>query len=146
MSKQGGTKYDQGKAPLDLIPYDSLEEIAEVLRFGAEKYDRANWANGISYSRLIAAAMRHLGKYNNGEDLDDETNTLHIANAATNLIFLIWMHKNRPDLDDRWVKGIGSVKNEGGCEPRQYSDSYGCRKCQRFVDIGDMGEFKGKCK
>ena len=106
MSEQGGKKFDQNKIPLDLIPYESLEEIGKVLKFGAEKYDRANWANGINYSRLIAAAMRHLGQFNNGEDFDEETNTLHVANAATNLIFLIWMYKNRPDLDDRWVKGI----------------------------------------
>ena len=101
-----GKKFDSKKPPMDLIPYESLAEIAEVLRQGAEKYDRANWANGIEYSRLISAAQRHLGKFNDGEDLDDEFFTIHAANAAVNCIFLIWMYKNRPDMDDRWMKKV----------------------------------------
>lgn len=99
-----GRKFDGDKIPLDLIPTDSLMEIGKVLREGAKKYDRANWANGLSQSRLISAAMRHMLAFNNGEDVDEETKTLHLANAATNMIFAIWMHKNRPDMDDRWVK------------------------------------------
>lgn len=106
MGKQGGKKFDQEKPPLDLIPYDSLVEIGNVLKFGAEKYDRANWANGINYSRLIAAALRHINQFNNGEDCDNETELSHIAHAATNLIFLLWMQKNRPDLDNRWVNEV----------------------------------------
>ena len=97
-----GVKHDQSKAPLDLLPYDSLEEIAKVLAFGRDKYGAYNWKEGISYSRLIAAAMRHLGQFNNGVDLDEEAQTLHTANAACNLLFLIWMQKNRPEMDDRW--------------------------------------------
>ena len=104
--KSGGVKFDQDKAPLDLIPYESLEEIGKVLAFGAKKYKRANWASGIEYSRLISAALRHINQYNMGEDLDPEAQTLHAANAAVNLIFLIWMHKNRPDLDNRWIKSV----------------------------------------
>lgn len=97
-----GVKHDSQKPPMDLLPYDSLEEIAKVLGFGKDKYGAYNWKEGISYSRLIAAAMRHLGQFNNGVDLDEEAKTLHTANAACNLLFLIWMQKNRPDMDDRW--------------------------------------------
>lgn len=100
----GGLKYDAAKAPMDLLPFESLEEIAKVLAAGEQKYGTANWAKGIEMRRLIAAAMRHLGQFNNGEDYDDETKTLHIANAACNLLFAIWMYKNRPDLDNRWAK------------------------------------------
>jgi hypothetical protein len=31
-------KYDNGKAPLALLPPEALIKIAEVLAFGAEKY------------------------------------------------------------------------------------------------------------
>jgi hypothetical protein len=106
-----GIKHDQSKPPMDLLPYDSLEEVAKVLGFGAKKYERANWAKGINQSRLIAAALRHIGQFNNGEDFDKESETLHLANAACNLLFAIWMYKNRPDMDDRWVKSIKG-KNE----------------------------------
>lgn len=106
MQKVVGKKFDSSKAPMDLIPYESLQEIALVLAVGEKKYGTANWANGIEMRRLLSAAMRHIGQFNSGEDLDEETQTLHIANAATNLIFAIWMYKKRPDLDNRWVKGI----------------------------------------
>ena len=105
-----GVKHDAQKAPIDLIPYDALVEIAKVLQAGEIKYGTANWANGIEIRRLISAAMRHIGQFNNGEDLDEETQTLHIANAATNLIFAIWMMKNRPDMDNRWIKNIQGNK------------------------------------
>ncbi len=102
--EQGGKKFDSNKPPLDLIPYDAIEEIGKVLAQGAIKYDRANWTNGILMSRLLSASMRHIGQFNNGEDYDEETKTLHLANAATNLLFAIWMYKYRTDLDDRWMK------------------------------------------
>lgn len=105
-----GKKYDAEKAPMDLIPYEAEEAIANVFKFGLKKYDRANWAEGISYSRLISATMRHLGKFNKGIDLDEESNLNHISHAATNLIMLLWMIENRSDLDDRWVKLIKEKK------------------------------------
>jgi hypothetical protein len=101
-----GLKFDDDKIPLDLIPYEAEEEIGKVLLAGAKKYKRANWANGLEISRLIAAAKRHIGQFNKGIDKDSETDTLHIANAAVNLIFAIWMFYNRPDLDDRWILTI----------------------------------------
>lgn len=104
--KKQGTKFDNGKPQIDLIPYEAIEEIAKVLTFGCEKYGEANWANGIEMRRLISATYRHLGKFNAGQDMDDESQTLHLANAAANLCFAIWMYKNRPDLDNRWIKGV----------------------------------------
>lgn len=99
-----GIKHDKNKAPLDLIPYEAEKAIADVFAFGLKKYDRANWAKGINYSRLISATKRHLGQFNKGIDLDDESNLNHIAHAATNLIMLLWMIENKPELDDRWIK------------------------------------------
>ena len=101
-----GLKFDDNKPPLDLIPYDALVEVAKVLAAGEKKYGLANWSNGIEIRRLLAAAMRHIGQFNNGEDYDEETQTLHISNAICNLMFAIWMYKNRPDLDNRWTKKL----------------------------------------
>lgn len=113
-----GIKFDSAKAPMDLLPYESLEEIAKVLAAGEKKYGTANWTGGIEMRRLISASMRHLGQFNSGEDYDEETGTLHLANAACNLLFAIWMYKNRPDLDNRWAKPLipeKSVCEEAGC-------------------------------
>lgn len=98
-----GIKHDSDKPKLDLIPAELLEEVGKVLSFGAKKYNRGNWCKGINYSRLIAAAMRHLNEYNKGVDIDPESNLLHVSHAATNLAFLLWMIEHRKDLDDRWI-------------------------------------------
>lgn len=103
-----GKKFDQGKAPMDLLPYESLYEVARVLGFGEKKYDAGNWANGIEMRRLLSAAYRHMGQYNSGQDVDEESEISHLAHAACNLLFAIWMEKNRPDLDNRWIKSISN--------------------------------------
>jgi len=38
-----GVKYDSGKPDYTLLPLDALEQVVEVLTFGAAKYDRDNW-------------------------------------------------------------------------------------------------------
>ena len=99
---QNGKKNDDGKSRIDLIDAEFLEGLGHVLRFGANKYDAHNWRGGINYSRLIAAAYRHLGAINKGEDIDPESNMPHVYHLACCTMFLAWMIKNRPDLDDRY--------------------------------------------
>lgn len=105
-SENKGKKFDTGKPPMDLIPYDALQEVAKVLDFGAKKYAPGNWANGIELSRLIAATERHVGEFKEGRDLDAETGLSHLSHAACEILFAIWMMKHRPDMDNRWIKGV----------------------------------------
>ena len=97
-----GEKYDTEKPVMSLIDNYFLLGLASVLTFGAKKYAANNWRGGISYSRLISAAYRHLGSLNNGEDLDEESGLGHVFHLACCVMFLSWMMKFRPDLDDRW--------------------------------------------
>lgn len=97
-----GRKNDSEKIPVDLVPSEAIFRIGEVLAFGAKKYDRHNWRKGISYSRLIAAAQRHILAFNAGENLDPESNLSHVAHAACCLLFLLEFDAKRPDLDDRY--------------------------------------------
>lgn len=97
-----GVKYDADKAPIDLIDPDFLVGLAEVLGFGAKKYAAHNWRLGIQYSRLIAAAYRHLGAINKGEDVDPESGKPHVYHLACCVMFLSKMMESRPDLDDRY--------------------------------------------
>ena len=99
---ESGQKFDTEKPPMDLLDRHALEEIARVLAFGANKYSKHNWRGGIRYSRLIAASMRHLMAFNDGEDTDPETGLSHIAHLGCCVMFLLWMERQRPDLDDRW--------------------------------------------
>ena len=97
-----GVKFDTDKPRMDLLDPLALEGLAKVLTFGANKYASHNWRGGISYSRLIAAALRHLLAFNRGEDLDSESNLSHIDHAACCLMFLSNMIQTRKDLDDRY--------------------------------------------
>lgn len=95
-------KYDNGKPPLDLISNYALEELSRVLQFGASKYHKWNWAEGIEYSRVIAAAKRHIAQWENRVDTDEESGTNHLANAMCNLSFLLdFQAREMHHLDDR---------------------------------------------
>lgn len=97
----GALKYDSEKVRNELLPAFAIEEIAKVMAFGAKKYEAHNWKKGISYSRLLGAALRHLFAWSRGEELDPESGLTHLAHAGCCVVFLIWTHKFRADLDDR---------------------------------------------
>lgn len=97
-----GVKHDAGKLPLDLLDPLALDGIAAVLAFGAKKYAANNWRGGISYTRLIAALLRHMFSIVRGIDIDDESGLPHIDHVGCCWMFLSNMMKTRPDLDDRW--------------------------------------------
>jgi len=97
----GGIKHDQDKPRMDLLDPYAIEQLAKVLTFGASKYAAHNWREGISKSRLIAAALRHLFAYLGGQDKDPETGLSHIGHAMCCCMFLLGL-EHRPELDDRW--------------------------------------------
>ena len=96
-----GKKLDSGKRRMDLLPVGPLWAVADVLTFGAAKYDPQNWRRGMDWSRLYAAAQRHLTAFWNGEDLDSESGLPHLAHAACCLMFLLEFENTHPELDDR---------------------------------------------
>lgn len=83
-----GTKNDQDKLRWDLVPYDAIEGLVEVLTFGANKYADRNWEKGINYGRVFAAAQRHLTAWFQGVNLDEETGLSHLDHALCCIAFL----------------------------------------------------------
>jgi hypothetical protein len=102
MTPEGGLKYDESKPRMDLLDFSALEGLSKVLTFGANKYAAHNWRKGISYSRLVAAMLRHLAAIQRGEDIDPESGLPHIDHLGCCWMFLSNMTKTRPDLDDRY--------------------------------------------
>lgn len=100
-----GTKHDQGKPRWDLLPTQPLGAIAQVLTFGAEKYDAHDWRAGFDYSRLIGAAYRHLSAYNDGEDTDPESGLSHLAHLGCCVLFLLEQEAKGTGTDDRYKGG-----------------------------------------
>lgn len=82
-------KHDSGKLPMSLVPPEALEGFAEVLSFGAEKYGERNWENGMEWSRLFDAALRHQKDFLKGERKDPESGYSHLKHAFANLGMLI---------------------------------------------------------
>lgn len=97
-----GTKYDGGKPRMDLLDADALIGLAQVLTFGAQKYEAHNWREGINNSRLVAALLRHISAVMKGEEIDPESGLPHIDHAGCCWMFLSNNMKHRPDLDDLW--------------------------------------------
>lgn len=100
----GGTKHDDGKPQISLIPRVALEAEARVFGFGAKKYSRFNFKKGFKYSRLIDAALRHIVAFNDGEDLDPETKESHLAHARCCLSMLLDTIDLGTSEDDRFKR------------------------------------------
>ena len=101
-SSPEGRKDDIDKPRMDLLSSVWLQGTAEVLTYGAKKYAAHNWRKGIHASRLYAALQRHLTAWNDGHDLDPETQLSHLLHASCCLMFLYETMERRMDLDDRY--------------------------------------------
>ena len=93
------------KPRLELVPWAAISDIAEVLTFGAAKYDANNWCRGARWGRYFAALLRHLFAWWRGEEFDPETGLSHLAHAGCCLMFLMEYQRNGWGTDDRF-KGV----------------------------------------
>lgn len=120
-------KDDMGKPPLSLIPRSALLAEARVMAKGKAKYGAHNWrsGNGMAWSRLIDATMRHLLAFADGEDVDNGesgSGELHLANARCCLAFLIEYYEKQLGQDDRHKPGKFKLvyRNTGIEEPAMH--------------------------
>lgn len=95
-------KHDQEKTDLSLLSSIAIMKIGEVMTFGKRKYAAHNWRAGFAWSRLLAAALRHIISYMGGEDTDPESGLSHLAHAACCIMFLLEFEVTHKDKDDRW--------------------------------------------
>lgn len=95
---------DTGKPVVADITYSLLEAIGTVLKRAQDsgKYPRYNWKEGGEITRFAASAIRHVFKYLDGVEKDEETGLPHLWHAACNLMFLIEWHKKGTVIDDRY--------------------------------------------
>lgn len=84
-------KYDNGKLRYDLIPWECIQELAEIYTFGAEKYTENSWQQLPDFkNRYFSALMRHLLAWWDGEIFDKESGRNHLAHALWNVTALLW--------------------------------------------------------
>lgn len=101
-----GVKFDHGKTRYDLFTQEALDQIGQVLTYGATKYAARNWEKGIPYGRVFAAIMRHMWAWWGGEKNDPDTGLNHLAHAGCNIVFLLTYEKRgmAEQWDDRKVE------------------------------------------
>lgn len=97
-----GKRFNEGKLNWTLVDFESFEPMVRVLEFGAKKYAAHNWKKGLPVTKTIESLLRHTFALLNGEDNDPESNLPHIGHIQCNVMFLSYMLRRRPDLDDRY--------------------------------------------
>jgi len=97
-----GTKHDDGKVQIGLLPWVALLEVAKVMTFGARKYAAHNWMQGFDWSRLVDSTHRHLMSFQLGVDKDEESGLLHLAHAGCCILFLLTFQLLGLGKDDRY--------------------------------------------
>lgn len=88
-------KSEKFPARYDLLMRNSvaMRRMAEVFGEGEAKYGPDNWMKGFEESVLISHAMEHLRQYLAGDTSDD-----HIAHLTWNMMTLMWIQENKPEL------------------------------------------------
>jgi len=94
-------KNDAGKPDLTLLPRSALEGVARVRAHGNKKYGRDNWRGGMEWTRLLAAAFRHMYAWLEGENRDPESGESVLDHAICSLMFLSAYEKQGLGTDDR---------------------------------------------
>ena len=83
-------KFDGGKPRIELVDSGIIIGLAQVLSFGAEKYEAHNWKliQPKDLDRIYGAVQRHLLAYNDGERFDPESGLSHLYHANFGLMVL----------------------------------------------------------
>lgn len=94
------------KLPLQLIPPQFTEGIAEVLQYGIKKYAKNQWAKGMSWEDCMGAVLRHLSEFRKGNEIDPDSGLPHLHHAACGLMMLSTFahgprHQEYMKFDDR---------------------------------------------
>ena len=96
-----GEKFDSEKIRMDLLPFEALEAVAEVLTYGTRKYSDNGWQTVPEKERrYLAAMLRHLTACEKGAARDAESGLLHAAHMAANALFILWFEIQKEKEND----------------------------------------------
>lgn len=90
------------RVPFSTVPIVPVAEVGLAMLEGALKYGRHNYrVSGVRSSVYYDAALRHLARWWEGEDIDPDSNLPHITKAIASLIVLRDAQINGMEVDDR---------------------------------------------
>lgn len=113
---QSASHADEGKLRWDLLPFTELEDVVQVLEFGAKKYSAHNWRKGMPVHKVFNSTLRHLFAWWRGEDIDPESGLPHLAHAICNILF-IKNYLSNPRLDPSLDTRLSTI-NTREADPR----------------------------
>jgi hypothetical protein len=110
-------RYNEGKPQLSYVMSAryALEGAAKVLEMGGLKYERDNWKKSFPKEALIDSMSRHITKFMDGEELDEESGLPHVDHILCNAIFLSYHFNGRKPKEDKGhftSEGIWVEENE----------------------------------
>lgn len=90
------------KPPLHLVPASSTIYQAQAMKDGAQKYGPYNWReNSVAASVYVAAALRHLHAWHDGEEKAPDSGVHHLGHALACLGILVDAIETGNLVDDR---------------------------------------------
>lgn len=99
-------RYGRSKPQLGLLPAAALIEMAGAMELGAAKYGASNWRDDpVETMTYIHAALRHVLSFIDGEDIDPESGSSHLAHAMACLGIVIDAGRVSALIDNRPTKG-----------------------------------------
>lgn len=97
------------KVSLNLVPASSLIYQALAMEDGARKYGPYNWReNKVIASIYVAAALRHLQQWQDGEEVAEDSKKPHLGHAIACLGILVDAIETGNLIDDRPIAGSAS--------------------------------------
>src|SRR5688572_25513227 len=98
-----GTGGSKGSKPsrMDLLPPLVLDEDARVYGMGAAKYSPTNYLRGFDWSLSVAALLRHINEWQQGNSYDEESGLHHLSHARWHLATLMLFEWYELGNDDR---------------------------------------------
>lgn len=85
-------RYNEGKLKWSLVHFESLTPLVRVMMYGAKKYAPDNWKNGMSKRDILDSLMRHVAALADGQEIDPESEELHIGHIMANAMFWQFYH------------------------------------------------------
>lgn len=97
------------KVQLNLVPPSSTIYQALAMEDGAKKYGPYNWReNKVIASIYVAAALRHLQAWYDGEELAQDSNKPHLGHALACIGIIVDAKETGNLVDDRPLPGAAS--------------------------------------
>jgi hypothetical protein len=144
-----------GKTPFSTIPSEVIAELGLVMLEGARKYGRHNYrVSGVRASVYLDAAIRHLTRWWEGEDMDPDSGMPHLIHVMAccavirdSQVFGNWIDDRPPKLPDGWMVELNARARaivekyanpvEAYTELGQYPDEYTYPNWLKPVDLDE---------